>query len=197
MLMMKRYLTPLILTTVFAVSTPAMAHCASSAPASSVRVSCESGVKVHRGQINGPDFRFAALQQARELAEARAKRAEVQAQRFNREQAQITINQNSGAITPTFAGRRSFFTPFVQRGFGNFNPASTLPVRSNIGGGITGGPGNSGTLRVTGVNTSFGRAAISTPVSAPVAAPIAASPVTAARPAGRAFAPRGSFIGRR
>jgi len=121
--------------------------------------------QLHRGQINGPDFRFAALQQARELAEARAKRAEVQAQRFNREQAQITINQNSGAITPTFAGRRSFFTPFVQRGFGNFNPASTLPVRSNIGRGITGGPGNSGTLRGTGVNRSFGRAAISTPVS--------------------------------
>lgn len=194
--MIKRYLTPLILTTVFAASTPAIAHCASNAPASSIRVSCESGVKVYRGQINGPDFRFAALQQARDIAEARAQRADERAQRQSREQAQITINQNSGAITPTFAGRRSFFTPFVQRGFGNFNPASTLPVRSNIGGVIRGGPGNSGTLR-GGLGGSFGAVTLSAPASAPSAVRTPLPRVAASRPLGRGFAARGSFRARR
>ena len=166
---MKKYITPLILFSALSAAAPAMAHCSATSAASSTTRSCESGVTVYRGQQNGPDFRFAALDQSLKIAEARARRAQAQAQIAQRRQPQITINQNGTGGGAGFAGRSAFFTPFVQRGIGgNFNPASFIPIRSNVGGNFGG----------DFVSSSF----TSAPVTPRTVSPVAPPPVQA-RPA--------------
>lgn len=118
---MKNYITPLILFSVFAFATPAAAQCSLTPSGSSTQQSCEQGVAVYRGQQSGPDFRFAALRQQREIAEANARRAEARAQaaQLQRQQAQAPAAPRNNR--PVSLGRSSFvFTPFAQQGLGGF-----------------------------------------------------------------------------
>ena len=97
--MTKRYTTVLILSSLLAIAAPASAHCANQGSASSITRSCESGVTVFRGQQNGPDFRFAKLAQERDIAEAKVREAHALAQMAQRQSANITVNQNSSAVS--------------------------------------------------------------------------------------------------
>ncbi|MEP6342931.1 MAG: hypothetical protein ABJ275_06405 [Maricaulaceae bacterium] len=130
-MMKKLYITSLILLSVSTVATPAFAACAPEATASSTVRSCEGGVTVYRGQINGPDFRIIKIQQDRDLAKARLRSEEARAQTVSRQRSQAaTAPRPSGPIS---TGRSSFvFTPFAQNNARNFGNRSGL----NLGGGL-------------------------------------------------------------
>ena len=146
--MMKKLYIPLILISISALSAPASAACTPEISKSSTLRSCESGVTVYRGQINGPDFRLVELQQKRKLAETRARVAEARAQAAARVKPQAV--QPSVAPAPVQFARGGFvLTPFAQtngQGFGNrggfnfgggLNPAGfagrNIPVRTGVG----------------------------------------------------------------
>ena len=131
-MMKKLYLTSLILLSVSTVATPAYAACAPEYSASSTVRSCESGVAVYRGQINGPDFRIVQLQQQRDLAEARVRREEARTQRVLRQQSQAPVARAPRG--PISTGRSSFvFTPFAQNSASNFGSGFGI----NFGGGLS------------------------------------------------------------
>ena len=168
--MMKKIYAPIVLLSLFTFSAPAYAACSPESSASSTIRSCESGVAVYRGQINGPDFRIVQLQQQRDLAEARARASEARAQTALRQQAQATAAPRR--TRPISTGRSSFvFTPF----------ASNSGARGglNFGGGL-----NPTGFRPSGFVGSFGRD--STP------APLALGNAVGARGfSGRGFSGRG------
>jgi len=124
-------ISSLIVMTALSVSAPAAAACHNASAASSTTVSCENGVKVYRGQQNGPDFRYAVLAQNQKIAEARARAAEAQARRRESRAPQVTVNQNNNS-------RRSglvndvFFVPQARLGFQNFRNASVPRVGGNF-----------------------------------------------------------------
>ena len=141
--MMKKLYAPLIFTSLFTFSAPAYADCAPERSASSTVRSCESGVAVYRGQINGPDFRIVQLQQQRDIAEARARASEARAQTALRQQSKAA--ETPRRTGPISTGRSSFvFTPF----------ASNSGTRGglNFGGGL-----NPTGFRPSGFVGSFGR----------------------------------------
>jgi len=112
------------------VSAPAMAACHVSASASSNTESCENGVKVYRGQQNGPDIRYAILQQNRDIADARARAAEARARSAESRRAPVTVNQTNNGNNRTFG--RNFLVPQARFGFQNFRNASV----PQVGGGF-------------------------------------------------------------
>lgn len=144
--MKTHFITSLIVLTALGVSAPTAAACHNASSASSTTVSCENGVKVYRGQQNGPDFRYAVLAQNQKIAEARARAAAAQARARESRPAQVTVNQNNN-------GRRSglvndvFLVPQARFGFQNFRNASV----PRVGGGF-----RRGRLVGRNVNRRFG-----------------------------------------
>ncbi len=118
------------------------AACHDIAGASSTVQSCESGVKVYRGQQSGPDFRYAALEQNRNIAEARAREAEARARIAEARAEQARLSNRRGFAQNSFgqnnfpsngAFRRAFLVPQV--GFGFRNLSTPLNLSSPVVGG--------------------------------------------------------------
>ena len=146
-MMKKLNFTSFALLSVSVLATPAYAACANEASASSTTRSCEGGVAVFRGQINGPDFRIVQLQQQRDIAEARARREEARTQRVLRQQSQATSAPRPTG--PIRTGRSGFvFTPFAQNNVGGFGRGGGL----NFGAGL-----NPTGFAPSGFVGSFGR----------------------------------------
>lgn len=125
------YISALFLLSALGASAPAAAACGHLAPASSTTVSCENGVKVYRGQQNGPDFRYAVLAQNQKIAEARARAAEARAQAQQNRPVPVTVNQNNNAGRSGFVND-VFFAPQARLGFQNFRNAAVPRVGGNF-----------------------------------------------------------------
>jgi len=133
-----RYISSLIILSALGLSAPAMAVCHLGASASSTSESCESGVKVYRGQQNGPDIRYAILQQNRDIAESRARAAEARAR-----EAQARVRQAPIMVTQTNNGnrrflRRNLIVPLGRFRFRNFGNVSSPLVGGGFGAGFVG-----------------------------------------------------------